>query len=440
MNTARIRIQDVATRRCQSVQSNGQPLPSVLRARSQSGNGVMQSSKNLTRSFITACVCVFLASSATKGLAGVLASSGFNDATGIYSDPFLGSPFVKDVTVDHQGDAEAGWGGPWQRLGGFDDRAHVVSEYQFEGDQSVTLWADRVFGTSIERNWKTIVPKIRVDAYVLATPAARMGGQLVRSCCGEIPSRTVAAWIINGDGTISLYDPTLADFIATPFSTLPYEWNKYSLIADTRTKTWQFAFNDVIFHRASPMKFVTNSSFIDAVNFSAVETRTTYVDYVTVTAVDAQSGDVNGDGLLNGQDIDEITLAVRANRNDLGYDSDGNGLLNSADREDWVVAKKRTYYGDADLNGVFDSGDMILVFQAGLYEDKFALNANWASGDWNGDGDFTTDDMVVAFAQGGYGNGPRPAASAVPEPSSMIFLGLGLLGIRQRLRRCDSAS
>ncbi len=143
---------------------------------------------------------------------GVLAVSGFNDATGVESDRFPGSPFVAGVTVDNQGLGETGWDGPWQRLGGFDDRAHVVTDFTYEGDGAVTLWADRVLGTSVERAWLDIVPKVRVDAYVLVRPAARMAGQLVRTGGGEIPARTAGSWLINENGSVSLFDVTLNSY------------------------------------------------------------------------------------------------------------------------------------------------------------------------------------------------------------------------------------
>ncbi|MFC1758030.1 hypothetical protein ACFL2H_04585 [Planctomycetota bacterium] len=59
-----------------------------------------------------------------------------------------------------------------------------------------------------------------------------------------------------------------------------------------------------------------------------------------------------------------------------------------------------TSFGDANLDGVFDSADLVLVFQAGVYEDSAA--ANWAQGDWSGDGKFDTQDLVLAFRDGRY--------------------------------------
>ncbi|MFC1758513.1 lamin tail domain-containing protein [Planctomycetota bacterium] len=53
--------------------------------------------------------------------------------------------------------------------------------------------------------------------------------------------------------------------------------------------------------------------------------------------------------------------------------------------------------GDANLDGVFDSADLIQIFQLGRYEDDTSTDADWASGDWNGDGKFDSTDFVFAF-------------------------------------------
>jgi hypothetical protein len=58
--------------------------------------------------------------------------------------------------------------------------------------------------------------------------------------------------------------------------------------------------------------------------------------------------------------------------------------------------------GDSDGDGVFNSSDLVLVFQAGQYEDKVAGNSTWSSGDWNGDGEFDSQDLVFAFQVGSY--------------------------------------
>ncbi len=66
--------------------------------------------------------------------------------------------------------------------------------------------------------------------------------------------------------------------------------------------------------------------------------------------------------------------------------------------------------GDANLDGIFDSSDMVLVFQSGHYEDNVPGNSDWTTGDWDGDGDFTSLDMVLAFQQGTYETAAAPGS------------------------------
>ena len=58
--------------------------------------------------------------------------------------------------------------------------------------------------------------------------------------------------------------------------------------------------------------------------------------------------------------------------------------------------------GDANRDGVFNSSDLVAVFQAGEFEDGVRGNSTWGEGDWNGDGEFDTSDLIVAFQQGNY--------------------------------------
>ena len=49
------------------------------------------------------------------------------------------------------------------------------------------------------------------------------------------------------------------------------------------------------------------------------------------------------------------------------------------------------------------------------------------SGDWNGDAEFDSGDLIAAMQAGGYDLGPRPAVASVPEPATMMgMLGLAL--------------
>lgn len=64
--------------------------------------------------------------------------------------------------------------------------------------------------------------------------------------------------------------------------------------------------------------------------------------------------------------------------------------------------------GDANQDGLFNSADLIAIFQAGEYEDAIEDNSTFAEGDWNGDGDFDSADLVLAFQAGMYVTQSKP--------------------------------
>jgi glucose/arabinose dehydrogenase len=148
-------------------------------------------------------------------------------------------------------------------------------------------------------------------------------------------------------------------------------------------------------------------------------------------------GDLNTNGLLDSGDLDQLTTAIRAGQTDPRFDMNQDGQVALTDRSFWVTNIKRTWIGDANLDGVFDTGDLVQVFQTGHYEDGIPGNSTWSQGDWDGDGDVSTSDLVAAFQDGGYEQGPRPAPAVVPEPASCwasAVLTVGLLMLSRRKR------
>ena len=58
--------------------------------------------------------------------------------------------------------------------------------------------------------------------------------------------------------------------------------------------------------------------------------------------------------------------------------------------------------GDVNRDGIFDSSDIVAVFIAGKYEDRFSRNTTFNEGDWNHDRKFDSSDLVLAFQSGNY--------------------------------------
>ena len=114
--------------------------------------------------------------------------------------------------------------------------------------------------------------------------------------------------------------------------------------------------------------------------------------------------------------------------------------------------------------GEFNSADLVAALAAGEYEDGIESNSGWAEGDFVVVSEFTSSDLftsalprvlgkqckaeiprtligrpgpsaaqasiIKVLADGGYGQGPRHAViAALPEPSSIILVLLGLIGV-----------
>ena len=149
---------------------------------------------------------------------------------------------------------------------------------------------------------------------------------------------------------------------------------------------------------------------------------------------DVERGDFNRDGAIDVADLDQLTTATRMNPNFEYFDLDDSGVADATDRSIWVKDIMNTCFGDANLDGEFNTNDLVQVFRAGEYEDQIEANSTWGTGDWNGDGEFDTTDLVAAFRDGGYEQGPR-AFAAVPEPTSLMLAAFALIAFFTKVRR-----
>ena len=162
-------------------------------------------------------------------------------------------------------------------------------------------------------------------------------------------------------------------------------------------------------------------------------------------------GDLDGDGMLTAADIDLLTTALISGMSGPELDLNHDDIVSFQDHDFWVKTLKRSWLGDSNLDGEFNSRDFVQVFQSGRYEAEEP--AGWAEGDWTSDRRFGSSDLVAAFQDGGYEVGPRPSVAAIPEPSAVHLLTAGVIllgtGLRHgsrcavfshciaRLRACD---
>ena len=162
------------------------------------------------------------------------------------------------------------------------------------------------------------------------------------------------------------------------------------------------------------------------------------IDMIRVEPVAFVRGDFTLDEIVNAADIDRLSNAIATNYQNVGFDLNGDSEITKSDRTVLIQDILNTYFGDSNLDGEFNSADLVNIFAAGEYEDAIEGNSTWSTGDWSGNGEFDSADLVLAFQDGGYELGPREAVRSVPEPNasgvaaSFGFLIGSLVRRRQR--------
>ncbi|MCA9212626.1 MAG: VCBS repeat-containing protein [Planctomycetales bacterium] len=137
----------------------------------------------------------------------------------------------------------------------------------------------------------------------------------------------------------------------------------------------------------------------DVLSASAYDSKLAWYRNDTSTG---SNGDVTGDGNVDVDDIDRLCRARLDGETDVIFDLNGDGIVSIDDTTHLVKNILNTGFGDANLDGIFNSTDFVTVFRAGEYEDAIVGNSTWSEGDWNCDGEFTTRDLVTAFTGGSY--------------------------------------
>lgn len=133
-------------------------------------------------------------------------------------------------------------------------------------------------------------------------------------------------------------------------------------------------------------------------------------------------GDLDSNGTLDLEDLNALAHEVMTDSHAIESDFNKDQLVNRDDLLIWVRDFKGTWIGDANLDGEFNSGDLVSSFKAGHYERR--QPATWEAGDWDGNGFFESADLVFAFRDGGYEQGPRMSVQNVPEPMFGCFASL----------------
>jgi hypothetical protein len=153
-----------------------------------------------------------------------------------------------------------------------------------------------------------------------------------------------------------------------------------------------------------------------------------------------RTGDFDGDGDIDVDDIDAIAAAMQAGSTDLTFDLDGDGDVDFDDFAFHVqnLADTSTSYFD-EPSGTWmmtgtELGDFNLDGTVGLLDlarlgEGWSSSDGWLWGDANGDGTVGLLDLARLGENWGYDR------SAIPEPASATVLLMGALMVLKRNRR-----
>ncbi len=153
---------------------------------------------------------------------------------------------------------------------------------------------------------------------------------------------------------------------------------------------------------------------------------------VTLQVVSQTNPDFNGDGAIDGMDIDDLVAEIVSGTSDLQFDLTGDGIVDTDDLDQWLMvagaanlASQNPYlYGDANLDGVVDVGD----FNA-WNGHRFTNSAAWTLGDFNADGAIDVGDFSVWNA---HKFTSSHGLVTVPEPATAALFLVGALLIYVR--------
>ena len=323
--------------------------------------------------------------------AQVIASSGFNDQSGLNSNPTPGSPFTIGQTVDNRGSGEPGWDGNWavSQGGAFGggEHARILAEAAREGDGGLLLEPNPTFVTTrVVRGFTTFQSRrliIEQDVNFVGvkelysrpassdTQPGSIGPQW--RLFGPVGNRRFQVADGQGNGVYFWEDTGIAQ--------RPGQWQHVTVDINVPTQQFTFAVDGIRYNGPDPLGFTGSPASIDYTEY--ITNSSGWIDNVVVRLPQSLSGDANRDGTVNGSDF-------------------------------------------ALLAGNFG-------LQSG---------ADWSRGDFNADGAVNgTDFALLAGNFGKSGGDPpfpesgaftlEPQQLALPEPCSLCLLGLTALLLRR---------
>jgi hypothetical protein len=206
--------------------------------------------------------------------AASVASSGFNDVTGINGDGILNNlPFnISGASLQGQGIGEPGWAGPWQlSVAG---SGIVNNAVTYEGDGAAAFFANTAVASRILSAPQTGGLDVSI---ALMAPGAITRDILFRVMDSSIPNifQAIAVqWQVESDGHFYVLGGTGnsaptgdAKLLDTGLFLQPGVWAEVDVIINFAAQTWTFAVDGAFYRSPTPLGFRGQPSRLDEIQY-----------------------------------------------------------------------------------------------------------------------------------------------------------------------------
>ncbi len=276
---------------------------------------------------------------------------------------------------------------------------------------------------------------VNIGGTLLARETTSIHGDYTQQSGATLEFDILGDTSVTSDFLQVLGDASLDGFLTVKMDSLtaPNASDSFTILSSTGTLTGSFR-NVVNGARISLLD--GNGSFVVHYGSSSLfgdqEIVLTGFEPVTVP-----TGDFDGNGDFECDDIDALRSEIIAGTNDLAFDMNGDGVLTTDDINTWLEVAGLSeigaefLMGDTNLNGTVDSTDLGVLLNN--FSDTSELD--WCDGNFDDDVVISSTDLGLLLNNFGGQSQSADSANVVPEPSSLLVcLGLlvGFTGLSRR--------